>query len=98
MNCPLWNPEVQCSIHKGPPIIPILSQINPILQIDTYFFKIHSNIPSRLRLSLPKGFFPVDDPVKMLKALLPSSILPTSAAHLSLDLITLTILDERYKL
>ena len=35
----------------------------------------------------------------MLKALLPSSILATCPAHLNLvDLITLTILGERYKL
>jgi hypothetical protein len=40
----LWNPEVQCRIQKGPPIIPILSRINSIPRIDTYFFKIHSNI------------------------------------------------------
>ena len=40
----LWNPEVQCCIHKGSPIIPILSRINPIHRINTYFFKIHSNI------------------------------------------------------
>ena len=40
----LMNPEVQCHIHKGSPIIPILSQINPITRIDTYLFKVHSNI------------------------------------------------------
>ena len=40
----LWNLEVQYRIHKGSPIIPILSQINPISLIDTYLFKVHSNI------------------------------------------------------
>ena len=40
----LWNPEVQCRIHKGSPVVPILSRINPLARIDTYFFKIHSNI------------------------------------------------------
>ena len=35
-------------------------------------------LPSHLRLSLPKGLFPVDLPVKILKVLLPSSILATS--------------------
>ena len=43
--------------------------------------------------------FPVGLPVKILKAFLPSSILATCSAHLNLlDLITLTILGERYKL
>ena len=40
----LWNLEVQLCILKGSPIIPILSRINPIPQIDTYLFKVHSNI------------------------------------------------------
>ena len=31
-------------IHEGSPIIPILSRLNPILRIDTYLFKVHSNI------------------------------------------------------
>ena len=56
-------------------------------------------LSSYLRLGFPKGFFPVDLPVKILKALLPSSILPTWPAHLNpLYLITLTILGKRYKL
>ena len=38
------DPEVQWPIHKGSPIIPILSRINPIPRIDTYLFKVHSNI------------------------------------------------------
>ena len=31
-------------IHKGSPIIPILSLINPIPRFDTYLFEFHSNI------------------------------------------------------
>ena len=47
-------------------------------------------LSSHLRLGLPKGLFPVGLPVKILKALLPSSILATCPAHLNrLDLITL---------
>ena len=49
-------------------------------------------LSSHLRLGLPKGLFPVGLPVKILKALLPYSILATCPAHLNLlDLITLII-------
>jgi len=60
----LCNPEVQCRIHKGSPIIPILSRINTIPRIDTYLFKVHSNIvlPPTVCLGLPKGLFPVGLP------------------------------------
>ena len=50
-------------------------------------------LSSHLRLGLPKDLFPVDFPVKIVKALLSSSILATWPAHLSLlDIIILTIL------
>ena len=45
------HPEVQCHIYMGSPIIPILSQINPIPSIDAYFFKIYSDI---VLLSTPR--------------------------------------------
>ena len=48
------NPEVQYRIHNGSPITPILSRINPIPHIDTYFFKIHSNI---VFPSTPRSYF-----------------------------------------
>ena len=50
---------------------------------------------SHLHLGFYKGLFPVGLPVKILKALLPSSILATRSAHLNiLDLIILTILGK----
>ena len=52
-----------------------------------------------LSLGLPKDLFPAGVPVKILKALLYSSILARWPVHLKLrDLITLIILGERYKL
>ena len=83
------------SIHKDCPIIPILSQINRNPRIDTYFLRSILILYSHLRLNLPNGLFPVGLPDKILKALLPSSILATWLAYLSLlDLIALTILYE----
>ena len=66
-----------------------------------WYFSSRSSLilSSHLRLGLPKGLFPVDLPVKILNALLPSSILVTCPAYLNLlDLITLTILGEWCKL
>jgi len=55
-------------------------------------------LSSHLCLGLPKVLFPVGLSVKILKALLPSSLLGTWHAHLNLlDLITLTMLAKRYK-
>ena len=80
---------------------PYPSRINPIPRIDTYLFKVQSNIALPSTPRPPKGLFPVGLPVKSLKALLPSSILATCPAHLnllSLTILTTRILGERYKL
>ena len=53
-------------------------------------------LSSHLRLGFPKVLFPADVPVKILKALLPSSILAACLAQLNaLDLIALNKLSER---
>ena len=52
-------------------------RINQIPRIDSYFFKVHSNLSFHKSLGLPKGLFPVGLLVKMLIQLLPSSILAT---------------------
>ena len=51
-----------------------------------------------LFMTRPRDLFPVDLLIKILKALLPSSILATWSAHLNLlDVMTLALLGERYK-
>ena len=56
-----YDPEVQCLIHKGSPIIPIFSIINPIPHIEAYFFlrfmgKLNFEITKKCTRSVSLGF------------------------------------------
>ena len=80
-------------MHQDSPINPIPCRINPIPHIDTYFLKSIVILSSHLSLGLPKGIFPAGVPVKILKALLRSSILAILPAYLDLlGLASLTML------
>jgi hypothetical protein len=65
----LWNPKFHYRVHKSPPTVPILSQINSVHTAPPYLTKIHFNIILHLCLSLPSGLFSSGFPTKILYAL-----------------------------
>jgi hypothetical protein len=61
----LWNPKVQYRVQKSPPLVPILSHIDPIHSIPSYLSKIHFNIVYPPTLGLPSGLFPSGFPTSI---------------------------------
>ena len=62
----LWNPNVHCRIHKTPPLVPILSQINPVHSPYRISWRSILISSSHLRLGLPSSLFPSGFPTKTL--------------------------------
>jgi hypothetical protein len=94
----LWNPMVYYSVNKKSPLIPALSQVNPVHNTTSSFCNINFNIIPNLRLDLRSVLRPSGFPTKIFFFFF-GFMRATFHAHLMfLDLIILTLFGEKYKL
>ena len=93
----LWNPKVHYCIHECPPLVPILSQLDPVHAPHSTSWRSILILSSHLRLGLPSGLLPSGFPTNTLYTPLLCQIRATCPARLILNLITRTIFGEEYR-
>jgi len=90
----LWNPKVYYLIHKCPPLVLILSRLDPLITPTSHFLILSS----QLHLRPPSKLFPSDFPTNTLHTPLLSSICTTySTDFILLYFINGTVLREEYR-
>jgi hypothetical protein len=98
--CSYWRASQRYPVYNSLPLIPILSQINPVRTPTPYPIPPRSNLilSNHLRLGLPSGSgFPTDN--LLVYAFVFSHTRATCPAYLTfLDLIILITLGSEYKL
>ena len=96
ISCILCNLKVHYCIYRNPPLVCILSHINPALASYPTSWRSTLILSSHLHLGLPNGLFPSGFLIKILYALLLSPIPATCPAYLIfLNLITETIFEAK---
>ena len=93
-----WNAKVHYHIHRCPPPVPILSQLDPIHNPISHFLEIQFIIIYPPTSGSPKWSLSLRFPHQTLYTTLLSPILATYPANLIfLDVITLRVLGGQYR-
>jgi hypothetical protein len=93
----LGNTKIQHLVHKSPSLVPILSQINSVHNLQSCFLKIQFNITFPIMPRLCKCSHPYRFSYQSRYAFLFSPIRTACPVHLALDWIILIIFRDLYE-